>query len=134
MRPPIVKVRHEELEQFLTRHGKLWVVDGNPAFEECLGKLVTTPDEIVGAAVSCGGDSEFVYVFSDDEEPYTVVQTHCPGDAPEKNATELDQYIIKTVKGKDFLYVASSLEEASNGSYVTILPWPEEEAWEVYQP
>src|SRR5438067_246530 len=119
---PLAKVGHEELEKFLRRHGEAWNVDGDSAFEEHLEHSPMTTDELLAAIGSYAPFSKDVFVFSDQDTADAIVASFPLDRAPQVDARGLEGYIIRSVRGNDVLWFACSAEQASNGSYVTLLP------------
>ncbi len=76
------------------------------------------------AIQECGGDSEYVYIFNNDD-PYEIANRTNWNAIPEVSVQDLKDYTVRVVRGKDFLWFACSQVEASNGEYSTLLPYEE---------
>ena len=118
---PIVKVRHNDLETFLRSHGELWQVDGDQSWDAVAPGSPMSLDELMGAIQAHGADSECVYLFSDCDTPLALLERTNADDIPFAGADELPHYIIRRVKGGDFLWFACSAQEASNGTPLTLM-------------
>jgi hypothetical protein len=125
---PVVKVRKGEFEQFL--HGSsdvatLWKPD-NLEFEQFLNGIPCDVEELMTAIdLFAGQECDYVYVFNSnvDDPDGAWSQVIFDNDKlPEVKASDLSEYVVRSSMGKDFLYFACSMEEASNLQYTTLLP------------
>ncbi|HUY91808.1 MAG TPA: hypothetical protein VMV10_23905 [Pirellulales bacterium] len=121
MASPIGKVTLEDLERFLQQNGELWGVAAPPAIAAAIGRSPVAANELIDALGLYRPELGYVYVFSDEEDPYNAVNQHWPNNVDSVDAEGLERFVIRTVRGRDFLYVAPSDEDASNGEYITLL-------------
>lgn len=117
----VVKVSLATFEKFLrAQEYEYWDVD-DIVFEEYLGVSPATVDEIVRTIeFYYGHDNEYIYVF-DYDDPYEIANQTDWEKVPEVDAERLHDYILPSRAG-DFLYFDCSLEDASNGTPITLLP------------
>lgn len=137
MKPEIVKVHRDDLITFLCRHGELWQIDGPREFEAMLPHLPVTADELLEACELYAPEIDYVYVFSDAEPLEEIVARVGVEGAIPITEEYLDEYVIRTVRGSDFLWIAVSDEDAANLSYVTILRYEvddEEQEYDEIEP
>lgn len=123
--PEVVCLSHDEFEKFLlSQDNELWDAD-HLGFEEELGGRPSSVDELMGAIIGYGMGCPHVYVFSSEDAPYNIACRTKWDAVPIVESATLDDYVIRNVKGLDFLYFACSEEQASNGDYITLLPFVE---------
>jgi len=117
----VVKVSLATFEKFLrAQKYEYWDVD-DIVFESYLGVSPATVDEIVRTIeLYYGRDNEYIYVF-DYDDPYEIANQTDWEKVPEVDAERLHDYILPSMAG-DFLYFDCSLDEASNGTPITLLP------------
>lgn len=127
MKAEIVKVSRDDLALFLRQHGELWTVDGDFDFEGKLSHFPASVDELIDACNLYAPDSDYVYVFSDADPADEIVARGGVHSAATITTEELEQYIVRTVKGSDFLWIAVSDEDAFNASVTTILRYEDED-------
>jgi hypothetical protein len=125
---PVVKVQKDEFRKFLEDSKEVssrWVPD-NTEFEQFVSRLPCDIDELMSAIEFYPGqECKYIYVFNsneDDPEDACRGLTFSDETLPEAMANELDEYVVRSSMGKDFLYFACSLEEASCIRYTTLLP------------
>jgi len=126
--PMFGKATHDQLAAFLQRHGQRWNVTASQAFMDRVEHLPLGAEELISAIRCYAPDSDFVYFASDLFPGEEVSRLFSLEEARTVTAADLDQFIIRAVRGSDFLYIFCSPEDVSNGSYITILPVSEEEA------
>lgn len=126
MKSPLVRTTHANLERFLlasTSVARLWNASSNDlAFDEINGLGPYSVAELLSAIRNYAPDSASLYVFSDEDDPITAVHNINLDSVPEVDDKSLTDYVIRAVRGSDFLWVACSQEQASNGDYITVLP------------
>lgn len=132
MKALLVKTTHDHLERFLlasTDVANVWDVSSNdPAFDEHVEARPLTVEELLTTIRCYAPDSDYLYVFSDEATPLDSVSNADLESIPEVTDKTLGDYIIRAVRGSDYLWVACSQEQASNGDYITILPAREHES------
>jgi hypothetical protein len=126
-----VKVRHHEFAAFLNKHrdvATLWDVDTNEQFADVSIHGPLTVDELMTELDLRPGDNDFIYVYSDNiDDPQEAWDSVDYNTVPEVKADELDEYIVRSSMGKDWLYFACSPEEGSSDRRMTLLPCDSEE-------
>lgn len=121
-RPETVGVGYADFAEFLrAQPNKHWTLSGGNTFgvaPQC------TVDEIITYLLENNTGSQLVYVFSElgDEGPYGAAMRTDWRKVPRIDADALSQYVVRTVDGADFMYIAPSVEAGSNGIYMTLLP------------
>lgn len=121
-RNEIVRVSIAQFEQFLEQQeNKLWDVEGTNLQQFLTGRP-SNVEELMLAIQLCGGNSDYVYIFNNDD-PYEIANRTNWDSIPEVGVQDLEGYTVRVVRGKDFLWFACSQEEASNGEYTTLLPY-----------
>lgn len=116
------KIGLEELRKFLERRGCLWEI-GDRDFRDFVSHVPQTTDELMDSMVSYGGNhlslnGGDVYLFGNEEvdEPMGI------DEARQLDAESIGDFVINCVRGRDFLWIACTPEEVSNGTYVTLVP------------
>ena len=120
------KTTHDELAAFLKRHGQRWTVEGNAAFQECVDHLPMETDELIGAMRRFAPGEDDVYLVSDIFPASQVGDFFSHDEAKPAKSADLNEFVIRAVRGSDFLYVFCSPEDVSNGSCITICRAAEE--------
>ena len=129
MSEPIARVLLDELEHFLWRYGKEWDVEGPRSFEELLPPhRPVTVDELIMTIFSANHGEVYAYVVGVEMAPDEALEYVGLDSIPEAVGAELEDYVIRLGKARDFLHVAPSIEDVSNGFYVNLMPVQEEEA------
>jgi hypothetical protein len=122
----VVKVRHHEFAAFLDNHkdvATLWEVATNEEFAEVSFGSSYTVDELITRIELRAGDNDFIYVYNANIDDPNGEWDRTDYDAvPEVGAGELDDYIVRSSMGKDWLYFACSPEEGSSDRLMTLLP------------
>jgi len=127
-RPEVVRVSLTDFETFLrSQDNELWDAD-HLEFESLMHGKPSTVDNLMGTITMYShGDSDYLYVFSSTDAPYEIANRTDWKNVPDIDSEGLSAYVIGNVRGADFLYFACTIEQAANGDYVTLLPWPEED-------
>jgi hypothetical protein len=122
----VVKVGHHEFASFLENHrdyATLWEVDTNEQFADVSFGGSYTVDELMTQLELRAHDNDFIYVFNPDIDDPDGEWEETDYDAiPEVNANALDDYIVRSSMGKDWLYFATSLEEGLSDRRMTLIP------------
>jgi hypothetical protein len=128
MSPPIGKVSLGHLESFLSRRAEEWKLEGLESFEEYLPPhRPVTVDELILAFSLANQGEDYVYLYSMEMTPLEALEHVDLETIPHVDEAGLDDYEIRFGKAKDFLYVAPSLVEVSNGEYVNLMPYDRED-------
>jgi hypothetical protein len=124
----IVRIRKDEFRDFLENSKDVatqWMPD-NIEFEQFTSHLPCEVDELMAAIdFYAGQEYDCVYIFNanlDDPDLEWNKQRYSDETIPEVKASEMEEYVVRSSMGKDFLYFACSLEEASCIKYTTLLP------------
>jgi hypothetical protein len=124
----VVKIRKDEFREFLENSrdvAALWEPD-NIEFEQFISHRPCEVDELMVAIdLFPGQEYDYIYIFNANvDDPHGEWnETRYSDDAiPEVKASEMNEYVVRSSMGKDFLYFACSLEEASCIKYTTLLP------------
>lgn len=118
------KVTLDELAAFLRKYGTMWTIDFGScgAFAELLPGSPISTDDLLDAIGAHNTNSEFAYVFDDSDPPFDIINKVGIDNAEMLDQRSLERFIVRTVRGADFLYLAPSVEDAANGFYITLLP------------
>ncbi len=131
MSQPIGKVSLDDLESFLKRHAEEWDVEGLSSFEELLPPhRPVTVDELILTISLANQGEDHAYLFSIEMPPEEALEHMELDSIPEIDETGLEDFVIRFGKARDFLYVAPSMEDVSNGFYVNLMPVELEETEE----
>jgi hypothetical protein len=123
MSQPIGRVSLHDLEAFLRQHAEQWDLEGLPSFDEFLPPhRPVDVDELILAISSANEGEAFAYLFSMEMTPEEALEGADLDAIPNIEASELNDYVIRMGKARDFLYVAPSKEDVSNGFYVNLMP------------
>ena len=71
-------------------------------------------------------NDDYVYVF-DYDDTYAIANKTDWDSVIEVDAQQLENYIIRAVKSREFLWFACSLDDASNGTYISLIPHENDE-------
>lgn len=121
MRLPIAKVHRDQLATFLKENGRYWTVEAFPPFLVHVAHIPLSTDELIDAIGAYAPQTEFVYVFSDDDTPFDLVKANGIESAPTIDSAGLADYIIGSVRGGDFLWISPDDESASSANYITLM-------------
>ncbi len=126
--PDIGKVTFADFEAFLASEGnEYWRAVDNRSFEEAIGyEDPISLDALMQGLIVHGEDSEFIYLFSGNEDSYEMANRTDWEKVPQISLAKINKYIVRWVNGSDFLWFTSSLEEATNGGYITLMKAEEE--------
>src|SRR5271157_5277600 len=131
MSQPIGKVSLDDLESFLKRHAEEWDVEGLSSFEELLPPhRPVTVDELILTISLANQGEDHAYLFSMEMPPEEALEHMELDSIPQIDETGLEDFVIRLGKARDFLYVAPSMEDVSNGFYVNLMPVELEETEE----
>lgn len=124
--PAIAKVFRDELARFLSQHGENWELVGLPGIEQFVTSAPMAVDEVINVLriyrPAIEDEDDYVYVYSDRKDPYEAANAVDWQAIPVIDANRLEDYIIRSVMGDDFLWIAPSREDLSNGQHLVILP------------
>ncbi|MGO8902940.1 MAG: hypothetical protein ACLQU5_32055 [Isosphaeraceae bacterium] len=121
-----VKVPFHEFASFLENNNEVatrWEVDTNEEFPEVSFNGAYTVDELMTQIGLRSRDTDFIYVYNADIDDPDGEWDPTDYDAiPEVKANDLDDYVVRSSMGKDWLYFACSLEEGSSDRRMTLMP------------
>ncbi len=123
----LAKVSREELAKFLLDRAQIWKVDAYQNFESQLPHLSVTVEELLETLLNYDPFIDYVYVFSDAETPYDIINAVGLAGAAHADASSLDDYVIRG-RGKDYLWISPTDVDAENAQYITLIPVDDEES------
>ena len=123
----LVKATYSDFESFLrAQKNDRWIVDSQ-YLQACLPGIPATVDELMDAISYTGDGTEYIYVFNGNEEdPFEM--TTCDFHAlPTVGEEGLRDCILYSVKGRDFIWFDTTIDQASNANPVVLLPYEEDQ-------